>query len=57
MHPNSFRDFCDSSSTNTWVNKIIYDNFKGIQDGYVTSIENFDIYLSANIKPVSVTPA
>jgi N4-gp56 family major capsid protein len=57
MHPNSFRDFCDSSSTNTWVNKVIYDNFKGIQDGYVTSIENFDIYLSANIKPVSVTPA
>lgn len=57
MHPNSFRDFCDSSSTNTWVNKVIYDNFKGIQDGYVTSIENFDIYLSANIKPVSVAPA
>lgn len=57
MHPNSFRDFCDSSSTNTWVNKVIYDNFKGIQDGYVTSIENFDIYLSANIKPVSVTPS
>lgn len=52
MHPNSFRDFCNSSSTNTWVNKVIYDNFKGIQDGYVTSIENFDIYLSANIKPV-----
>ena len=57
MHPNNFRDFCDSSSTNTWVNKVIYDNFKGIQDGYVTSIENFDIYLSANIQPVSVTPA
>lgn len=54
MHPNSFRDFCSSSSTNTWVNKVIYDNFKGIQDGYVTSIENFDIYLSANIKPVTV---
>lgn len=54
MHPNNFRDFCDSSSTNTWVNKIIYDNFKGIQDGYVTSIENFDIYLSANIQPVVV---
>lgn len=54
MHPNSFRDFCNSSSTNTWVNKVIYDNFKGIQDGYVTSIENFDIYLSANIKPVEV---
>lgn len=54
MHPNSFRDFCNSSNTNTWVNKVIYDNFKGIQDGYVTSIENFDIYLSANIKPVDV---
>lgn len=54
MHPNNFRDFCRSSSTNTWVNKVIYDNFKGIQDGYVTSIENFDIYLSANIKPVVV---
>jgi N4-gp56 family major capsid protein len=57
MHPNTFRDFCDDSSTNTWINKVIYDNFKGIQDGYVTSIENFDIYLSANIKPVSVEPA
>ena len=52
MHPNSFRDFCNSSNTNTWVNKVIYDNFKGIQDGYVTSVENFDIYLSSNIKPV-----
>lgn len=57
MHPNNFRDFCKASSTNTWVNKVIYDNFKGIQDGYVTSIENFDIYLSANIKPISVEPA
>lgn len=57
MHPNTFRDFCDDSSTNTWINKVIYDNFKWIQDGYVTSIENFDIYLSANIKPVSVEPA
>ena len=52
MHPNNFRDFCKDSATNTWINKVIYDNFKGIQDGYVTSIENFDIYLSANIKPV-----
>jgi N4-gp56 family major capsid protein len=50
MHPNSFRDFCNSSNTNTWVNRVIYDNFKGIQDGYVTSIENFDIYLSSNIQ-------
>jgi N4-gp56 family major capsid protein len=52
MHPNNFRDFCKDSSTNTWINRVIYDNFKGIQDGYVTSIENFDIYLSANIKPI-----
>ena len=52
MHPNNFRDFCKDSATNTWINKVIYDNFKGIQDGYVTSIENFDIYLSANIKPI-----
>ena len=52
MHPNNFRDFCRDSATNTWINKVIYDNFKGIQDGYVTSIENFDIYLSANIKPL-----
>lgn len=55
MHPNTFRDFCSSSSTNTWLNKVIYDNYKGIQDGYVTSVENFDIYLSANVKPISVT--
>lgn len=52
MHPNNFRDFCKDSATNTWINKVIYDNFKWIQDGYVTSIENFDIYLSANIKPI-----
>lgn len=57
MHPNTFRDFCNDSSTNTWINKVIYDNFKGIQDGYVTSIENFDIYLSANIQPVVTTPS
>ena len=55
MHPNVFRDFCASSSTNTWLNKVIYDNYKGIQDGYVTSVENFDIYLSANVKAISVT--
>lgn len=54
MHPNVFRDFCSSSSTNTWLNKVIYDNYKGIQDGYVTSVENFDIYLSANVKPIHV---
>ena len=55
MHPNVFRDFCSASSTNTWLNKVIYDNYKGIQDGYVTSVENFDIYLSANVKAISVT--
>lgn len=54
MHPNVFRDFCSSSSTNTWLNKVIYDNYKGIQDGYVTSVENFDIYLSANVKPIHI---
>ena len=51
MHPNVFRDFCKSSSTNTWLNKVIYDDFKGIKDGFVTSIENFDLYVSANVKP------
>lgn len=55
MHPNVFRDFCSASSTNTWLNKVIYDNYKGIQDWYVTSVENFDIYLSANVKAISVT--
>lgn len=55
MHPNVFRDFCSASSTNTWLNKVIYDNYKGIQDGYVTSVENFDIYLSANVKAIDVT--
>lgn len=54
MHPNVFRDFCNSSSTNTWINKLIYDNYKGIQDGYITSIENFDIYVSANVKSITV---
>ena len=55
MHPNVFRDFCNSASTNTWINKVIYDNYKGIQDGYVTGIENFDIYVSANVQAISVT--
>ena len=55
MHPNVFRDFCSASSTNTWLNKVIQDNYKGIQDGYVTSVENFDIYLSANVKAIEVT--
>lgn len=55
MHPNSFRDFCQSSSTNTWLNKLIYEDYKGIKDGFVTSMENFDIYISANVQPFAVT--
>ena len=54
MHTNSFYDFAESSSTNTWLNKTIYENLKGIQDGFVTSILNFDIYVSANVKPFTV---
>lgn len=54
MHPNSFLNFAQSSSTNTWLNKTIYENFKGIEDGYVTTILNFDIYQSANVKPFVV---
>ena len=56
MHPNVFLNFAQSSSTNTWLNKTIYENFKGIEDGYVTSILNFDIYVSANVKPFVVDP-
>lgn len=55
MHPSVFRDFCKATSTNQWINKIIYDNYKGIQDGYVTSVENFDIYLSANVQAIDVS--
>ena len=55
MHPNVFRDFCSSSSTNTWLNKLIYEDYKGIKDGFVTSMENFDIYISANVQPFAVT--
>ena len=54
MQPNVFLNFAQSSSTNTWLNKTIYENFKGIEDGYVTSILNFDIYVSANVKPFVV---
>lgn len=54
VHPNSFLNFAQSSSTNTWLNKTIYENFKGIEDGYVTTILNFDIYQSANVKPFPV---
>lgn len=56
MHPNVFLNFAQSSSTNTWLNKTIYENFKGIEDGYVTSILNFDIYVSANVKPFLIDP-
>ena len=56
MQPNVFLNFAQSSSTNTWLNKTIYENFKGIEDGYVTSILNFDIYVSANVKPFVVDP-
>ena len=55
VHPNVFLNFAQSSSTNTWLNKTIYESFKGIEDGYVTSILNFDIYQSANVKPFTVT--
>lgn len=54
MQPNVFLNFAQSSSTNTWLNKTIYENFKGIEDGYITSILNFDIYVSANVKPFVV---
>ena len=57
FHPNTFLDFALSSSTNTWLNKTIYENFKGIEDGYVTTILNIDIYQSANVKPFVVDPA
>lgn len=51
MHPNVFLDYAKSSSTNTWLNKLIYEDFKGIKDGFVTAGVNYDIYISANIKP------
>jgi len=57
FHPNTFLNFAQSSSTNTWLNKTIYENFKGIEDGYVTTILNVDIYQSANVKPFVVDPA
>jgi N4-gp56 family major capsid protein len=57
MHPNTFRDFCQSSTTNTRLNKLIYEDYKWIKDGYVTSMENFDIYISANVKAFTITSA
>ena len=53
MHPNVFLDYAKSSSTNTWLNKLIYEDFKGIKDGFVTSGVNYDIYVSANVKPIA----
>ena len=55
MHPNVFLDYAKSSSTNTWLNKLIYEDFKGIKDGFVTAWVNYDIYISANVKPFTVT--
>lgn len=52
MHPNVFLDYAKSSSTNTWLNKLIYEDFKGIRDGFVTAWVNYDIYVSANVKPL-----
>ena len=54
MHPNVFLDYAKSSSTNTWLNKLIYEDFKGIKDGFVTAGVNYDIYISANVKPLDV---
>jgi len=55
MHPNVFLDYAKSSSTNTWLNKLIYEDFKGIKDGFVTAGVNYDIYISSNVKPFTVT--
>lgn len=54
MHPNVFLDYAKSSSTNTWLNKLIYEDFKGIKDGFVTAGVNYDIYISANVKALPV---
>ena len=54
MHPNVFLDYAKSSSTNTWLNKLIYEDFKGIKDGFVTAGVNYDIYISANVQPIEV---
>lgn len=51
MHPNVFLDYAKSSATNTWLNKLIYEDFKGVKDGFVTSGVNYDIYVSANVQP------
>ena len=54
MHPNVFLDYAKSSSTNTWLNKLIYEDFKGIKDGFVTAWVNYDIYVSSNVQPITV---
>ena len=54
MHPNVFLDYAKSSSTNTWLNKLIYEDFKGVKDGFVTAGVNYDIYVSSNVKPFVV---
>ena len=54
MHPNVFLDYAKSSSTNTWLNKLIYEDFKGVKDGFVTAWVNYDIYVSSNVKPIIV---
>lgn len=54
MHPNVFLDYAKSSATNTWLNKLIYEDFKGIKDGFVTAWVNYDIYISSNVKPFEV---
>ena len=56
MHPNVFLDYAKSSSTNTWLNKLIYEDFKGIKDGFVTAWVNYDIYISSNVKPILIDP-
>ena len=54
MHPNVFLDYAKSSATNTWLNKLIYEDFKGIKDGFVTAWVNYDIYISSNVQPFTV---
>jgi hypothetical protein len=55
MHPNVFLDYAKSSSTATWLNKLIYEDFKGVKDGFITSGVNYDIYISSNVQPLQVT--
>ena len=57
MHPNVFLDYAKSAETNSWLNKLIYEDFKWIKDGFVTAGVNYDIYISSNVKPFTVTDA